>query len=143
MQFGGGIRTILMALRNHRRIMKMNTTPKTLTVCLAVLILSVGPAFSQNLLLDFNTPGQLANFNVFGTSNWGEGTTSGIGGGGGVNVTANNDATLTYKTSGWDFSTAGKTMLVSVLIKANAQTSGNKIQLGIINVVNNGLNANA
>src|SRR5947209_12729578 len=104
----------------------------------------VAPAFGQTLFLDFNTSGQFVNnFNIFGTSNWAESTTGGVGGSGGVNVTASNDSTVTYKTSSWNFSTNGAVMNVAVMVKANAQTSGNKLQLGIINVINNGFNANA
>jgi uncharacterized repeat protein (TIGR03806 family) len=108
-------------------------------------------AFGQTLFLDFNTPGQYTgNFNPWNDSSgnnagnyaFAESTSAGVNGSGGVNVFQNNDTTATYKGPAWNFSTNGATMILSVLIKANGQTSGNRTQLGFVNTNVNGLNNN-
>src|SRR4051812_31145147 len=97
------------------------------------------PAFSQTLLLDFNTPGQYsANFNPWndsggvnaGNYSFTESTSAGVNGGGGVSVFQSTDTSATYNGSGWDFSTSGATLILSTIIKANGQTSASKVQLG-------------
>jgi PKD repeat protein len=107
----------------------------------------------QTAFQDFNVPGQYNNsFNPFenagtgtngGSYSFQEGATVGVGGSGGVSVFQNNDTTATYIKASWDFSTNGAVVTVSLILKANSQVSGNKIQLGLINTNNNGLNANA
>ena len=109
-------------------------------------------AYGQTVFLDFNTAGEYtSNFNPWndaGGANGGnysfqESTTGGVGAGGDVSVFANNDTTATYNGGSWDFSTNGASLTVSTMFKANGQTSGNKIQLGVLNTANNGLNNNA
>jgi hypothetical protein len=115
-------------------------------------LLTVTPlAQAQTLFLDFNTVGQYTNnFNPWNDNGGGNGgnycfsESAGVGAGAsrGVSVFQSTDTTATYRTSGWDFSTNGATLILSALIKANGQTSGNKVQLGIINTNGNGLNNN-
>jgi hypothetical protein len=104
----------------------------------------------QTAFQDFNTPGQYTNdFNPFANSGTGanggnysfqEGIAVGVGGSGGVSVFQNNDTTATYNKASWDFSTNGASVTVCLLLKANSQACGNKIQLGFLNTNNNGLN---
>ncbi len=110
------------------------------------------PAWGQTAFLDFNTVGQYTNnFNPWNDSTGANGGNycfmeslyAGVGGSGGVSVFQSTDTTAAYKSGSWDFSTNGATLLLSTFIKANGQTSGNKVQFGILNVNNNGLNANA
>src|SRR5258706_1833490 len=117
-----------------------------LTACV-----SLAPAFAQTVFLDFNTAGQYSsNFNAWndnGGDNGGvhsfiESATGGIGGAGGVSVFQNNDTTATYKSGSWNFSSNGAALILSTLVKANGQASGDKVQLGIINTNYNGLNNN-
>ena len=109
-------------------------------------------AYGQTVFLDFNSPGQYTgNFNAWndaGGNNGGnydftESSTAGVGGGGAVAVVASTDTTATYKTGSWDFSTNAASLTLSVWLKSNGQVSGNKVQLGILNSTNNGLNGNA
>ncbi|HLH52414.1 MAG TPA: choice-of-anchor D domain-containing protein [Verrucomicrobiae bacterium] len=108
-------------------------------------------ARGQTTFVDFNTPGEYTNnfnpWNDNGGNNGGnysfvESSTAGVGGSGGVSVFQNNDTTAICTNNSWDFSTNGATLTISVLIKANGQTSGNKVQLGILNTNNDGLNNN-
>ncbi|HTL17047.1 MAG TPA: hypothetical protein VL793_07410, partial [Patescibacteria group bacterium] len=117
---------------------------------LPLLFLLAGISGSaQTAFLNFNNPGQYsANFNPFagGGNNFSfvQSATGGVGGSGSVSVNQNVDTTATYVARSWDFSTNGATITVSTLFQANAlANSGDKIQLGIINVNNNGLNNNA
>src|SRR6185369_10970374 len=107
---------------------------------------------AQTVFVGFNTPGQYTNsFNAWndaggidgGAYSFLETPTNGVAGGGGISVFQNNDTTATYKLGSWDFSTNGSAILMSVMIKANGQVSGNKVQFGILNSNANGLNANA
>lgn len=109
------------------------------------------PAAAQTVFLDFNTAGQYTgNFNPWndnggvngGNYSFQENTTDGVGGGG-VAVFQSVDTTATYKSGSWNLSTNGATVLVSVLIYADGQSSGDKVQLGLINSTTNGLNSNA
>src|SRR5690242_4988190 len=106
----------------------------------------------QTVFLNLNAPGQYAsNFNPWndstgvnaGNYDFAEGTTSGVNGGGGVSVFQSTDTTATYNGSGWDFSTNGAALIVSTLVKANGQVSANKVHLGFLNSVTNGLNNNS
>ena len=104
---------------------------------------------AQTAFVDFNAAGEYsANFNPFaggGNSfSFAESATGGVAGSGCVSVFQNIDTTATYNAGSWDFSTNGAVITVSTLMKANAlANSGDKVQLGIINVNNNGLNNNA
>jgi hypothetical protein len=113
--------------------------------------LGVAPAFAQTVFLDFNTAGQYTgNFNQWNDvggadgGNYGfvESATGGAGGSGCVSVFASTDTTATYNSGSWNFSTNGAVIIVSTMVVANGQTSGNKVQLGILNANNNGLNSN-
>jgi hypothetical protein len=106
---------------------------------------------AQTAFLNFNTVGQYTNnfspWNDNGGANGGdysfeENTHDGVGGSGGVAVFANNDMTATYKSGSWNLSTNGATVLVSVLIYTDGQSSGDKVQLGVMNSTTNGLNSN-
>jgi uncharacterized repeat protein (TIGR03806 family) len=120
----------------------------------AIVLFAVGSgtfAFGQSLFINFNTPGQYtANFNPWNDSSganggnyaFAESTTAGVNGSGGVSVFQNTDTTATYNGNGWNFSTNGATLIVSALIKANGQVSGNKAQLGFLNCTTNGFNNN-
>jgi len=123
---------------------------------LAVLCWTLGvggglsPCVAQTVFLNFNTPGQYtSNFNPWddnagvngGNYSFAENATDGVAGTSGVSVFTNNDMTAVYR-SGWNFASSGATILVSVLVNANGQTSGNKVQLGILNQTTNGLNSN-
>ncbi len=107
---------------------------------------------AQTLLLNFNTSGQYtANFNPWNDSGganagnycFAESGTAGVGGSGGVSVFQNTDTSATYNGASWNFSTSGAALIVSALIKANGQTSANKVQLGFINTNGNGFLNNA
>ena len=124
----------------------------SLTFVLASLLFSSAVAPGQTLFLDFNAPGEYTNnfnpWNDAGGANAGnfafsEAPAAGVGSGGGVSVFQSTDTTATYKSESWDFSTNGASLTISVLLKANGQVSGNKVQLGILNSNNNGLNNNA
>ncbi|HEX4645106.1 MAG TPA: fibronectin type III domain-containing protein, partial [Verrucomicrobiae bacterium] len=121
-------------------------------ICLvAALCAWTVPSPAQTVFLDFNTVGQYTNnFNPWNAANNGanglnysfmESPTAGVGGGG-VSVFQNTDTTAIYKSGSWDFSTNGSTITASLMVKANGQSSGSKIQFGIINTNNNGLNDN-
>jgi hypothetical protein len=117
------------------------------------VVVCVKPGWGQTVFFDFNTPGQYASsFNPWqdnggmngGNYSFVESTTGGVGGSGDVNVFQSTDTTAVYNGGSWDLSINGAAIIVSTLIKANSQSgSGNKVQLGVMNVNNNGLNANA
>ena len=109
------------------------------------------PAPAQTVFLDFNTPGQYTgNFSPWndnggvngGAYSFMESPTGGVGGSGEVSVFQSNDTTAAYNGGSWDFSTNGAAVILSVLLKANGQTSGNKVQFGLLNSDANGLNNN-
>ena len=117
-------------------------------------LLSLGSWLSpaQTVFLDFNTPGQYTgNFNPWNDANGADGgnyafmesSTAGVAGSGGVSVFQSTDTTATFIGGSWDFSTNGAVLTLSVMVKANGQTSANKVQLGFLNVYNNGLNNNS
>ena len=107
----------------------------------------------QTAFAGFNTVGQYTNnFNAWNDNGSGanagvycfqENTTDGVGGSGGVSVYQSTDTTATYHGSSWNFAGKGTTIIVSTLVYAAGGNSADKIQLGIINSTNNGLNANA
>src|SRR3569833_2880470 len=116
------------------------------------LVLIALPAIAQTAFLDFNTTGQYTNnftpWNDNGGGNGGaygfaENPSAGVTGRGGVSILNNNDTTAAYRSKSWNFATNGSTIIVSVLVFANGQTSGDKVQLGIMNSNSNGLNSNA
>src|SRR5260221_729933 len=125
---------------------------KSAHVILLSVCLWAGRSFAQSVFLDFNTPGQYAgNFNAWndngaggngGNYSFSENTTAGVGGSGNISVFQSNDTTATYKNGSWDFSSNGAALTLSVLLKANGQTSGNKVQIGILNSITNGFNSN-
>ena len=111
---------------------------------------------AQNVSVDFNTPGQLANqFNIYQNATPGLGSPyaqypiGGLGDGGAVavlpgatNVTP--DATAIFKNQSLDFSSAGAQLNISEYINVVAQTgSGNRLlQLGFVNENTSGMNGN-
>ncbi len=106
---------------------------------------------AQTAFLDFNTVGQYTNnfnpWNDNGGANAGayafeENASDGVGGSGGVDVDQSTDMTATYKSGSWNFATNGSTLIVSTLIYAAGGNNADKIQLGVVNVNNNGLNSN-
>ncbi|HEV2208470.1 MAG TPA: chitobiase/beta-hexosaminidase C-terminal domain-containing protein [Verrucomicrobiae bacterium] len=120
---------------------------------LSFALLSVFPTLGQTAFLDFNVPGEYTNnfsaWNDIGGGNNGgtyafaENPAAGVGGSGAVAVINSSDTTATYSSGSWNFSTNGSTITVSLLLYTDGQTSGNKVQLGVINSTTNGLNANA
>src|SRR6266853_5555132 len=110
---------------------------------LAACWFAAGSALGQTAFVDFNSPGQYTNhFNpsnggVAGDYSFMENTTAGVGGGGGVSVFQSTDTTAVYTNGSWDFSTTGATLYLSAMVLANGQVSGNKVQLGILNLYNN------
>jgi uncharacterized repeat protein (TIGR03806 family) len=139
----------------HPGYPRRTTPPSLLSLVRIRLILagcyclSVIAGFSQTLFLDFNTVGQYTNnlipWNDNGTGGYSGNTCytesggSGVGGSRGVSVFQNVDTTATYTNGSWDFSTNGAAILMSVLVKANGQVSGNKVQFGILNTNMSGL----
>ena len=116
----------------------------------ASILLTAG-AGAQTALVDFNVPGEYTNHFFPWNDNGGvngtdfafeENTTNGVGGSGGVAVFQSSDTTATYKSGSWNLSTNGATILVSVLVYTDGQSSGDKVQLGVINSTTNGLNSN-
>src|SRR5258707_7118808 len=117
-----------------------------------LLALAELPALAQTVFFDFNIKGQYTNnFNPWndngahGNGNnysFAESTNAGAGGSGGVGVFQSNDTTATYKNGSWNFATNNATISLSVLVQANGQSSGNKLQLGILNTNANGFNSN-
>ena len=110
------------------------------------------PALSQTRFLDFNATGQYsANFNPWndngglnaGNYAFAESATAGVNGSGGVSVFNTNDTSATYNGGSWNFSTNGAAMAVSVIVKANGQSSANKVQVGILNTNGNGFYNNS
>ncbi|HWD93449.1 MAG TPA: GH92 family glycosyl hydrolase [Verrucomicrobiae bacterium] len=107
---------------------------------------------AQTAFFDFNTPGQFAgNFNQWddngsgangGSYSFTESPDGGVGNSGAVGVVQSQDTTATYGGGSWNFSTNGAVMVLSVLMKANGLSSGNKIQFGIQNSATNGFNGN-
>ncbi|MGO8699486.1 MAG: chitobiase/beta-hexosaminidase C-terminal domain-containing protein [Limisphaerales bacterium] len=110
-----------------------------------------GQTMAQTAFVNFNTPGEYtANFfpwndngGVDGANSaFQENATDGVGGSGGVAVFQSTDTTATYKSGSWNLSTNGATVLVSVLIYTDGQSSADKVQLGVMNSTTNGLNSN-
>lgn len=132
--------------------MKAPYLPARRLCVLAGFCLGITCASGQMAFVDFNAPGSLTNnfslWNDNGGNNAGnyafaEGLSAGAGGSGGVSVINNNDTTATYRGGSWNFALNGATLIVSTLIYTDGQTSGDKVQLGIINSTTNGLNSNA
>src|SRR5271168_2357029 len=116
-----------------------------------LLLLCQTTSFAQTAFLNFNTVGQYTNnFNPWndnggvngGNYSYEENTTNGVGGSGGVAIFQSTDMTATYNAGSWNLATNGATVLVSVLIYTDGQSSGDKVQLGVINSTANGLNGN-
>lgn len=116
-----------------------------------LLVAGILTARGQTVFFDFNTPGQYTNnFNPWndvggvngGNYSFAESPSAGVGGSGGVSVFQSSDTTATYANGSWVFSTNTASLTISTLVQANGQISGNKVQLGILNSNNNGLNNN-
>lgn len=118
---------------------------------LFLLMGALSAAPGQTAFFDFNTLGQYTNnFNPWndvggvngGNYSFDEGASAGVGGSGGVSVFQSTDTTATCTNTSWDFSTNGASITISTLVQANGQISGNKVQLGVLNTNDNGLNNN-
>ena len=118
----------------------------------AVFCLNTATGQAQTAFLDFNLVGEYTNnfnpWNDTGGVNAGayafeENTSDGVGGSGGVEVDQSTDTTATYKSGSWNLATNGSTIIVSTLIYAAGGNDADKIQLGVLNVNDNGLNSNA
>ena len=129
------------------------SSPNALSLLFSLALTGVGGAVchAQTAFLDFNTAGQYSNsFNPWNDVAGADGgnyaflqiPTNGVGGSGCVSVFQTSDTTATYKAGSWDFSTNGAAVTASLLIKANGLVSGDKVQLGLLNMNNNGLNNN-
>ena len=136
------------------RVLSRQTDANIYVPLLCTALFSLGSCLSpaQTVFLDFNTPGQYTgNFTPWNDTggvdggNYGfmESSSSGVAGSGGVSVFQSTDTTASYRAESWDFSTNGAVLTLSVMVKANGQTSGNKVQLGFSNANNNGLNNNS
>jgi hypothetical protein len=117
----------------------------------------------QSFFVDFNTANQFTdNFNVyqnaatpvvsFTGSPYTQGAASGIGGTGGIDVTAGggttgltSDSTAIYKNSTFDFSTSGTSLTISAMMKIipTSETGNRLLQLGFVNDPTSGMNGNA
>jgi hypothetical protein len=135
--------------RFHLRIASWMRASGLAGICLGLSLMGVS---AQTVFLNFNTAGQYtANFNEWndtggvngGNYSFTESASGGVNDSGCVSVLESSDTTATYKSGSWDFSTNGATVVLSVMVKANGQSSGDKVQLGLMNVNNNGLNDNA
>jgi predicted alpha-1,2-mannosidase len=124
---------------------------KPLVLCAFVLLgTSLTPA--QTAFFNLNTAGQYTgNFDQWNDNGSGgnagnyaftESSTGGAGNSGCVSVFQSADTTAAYKSGSWNFSTNGATVVVSALIHADGQSSGDKVQLGILNSHTNGFNSN-
>jgi hypothetical protein len=111
----------------------------------------VASSVAQTAFLNFNSAGQYTNnFNPWNDGSgvngdnysFTENPTAGVGGSGGVTVFASTDMTAAYNGGSWNLSSNGATIIVSVMIQANGETSGDKVQLGVMNSDTNGLNSN-
>ena len=108
---------------------------------------------AQTAFVDFNIAGEYTNnFNPWndngsgvnaGNYSFAESASDGVGGSGGVAVFANNNMTATYNAGSWDLSTNGATAMASVMVYADGEASGDKLQLGFINTDTNGLDNNS
>jgi uncharacterized repeat protein (TIGR03806 family) len=136
--------------RRLKAFVQILTSRKRFALLIAVVSLAAVSTEAQTVFLDFNTTGQYTNnFNPWNDSNstnagnysFSESASAGVAGTRGVSVFQNSDTTATYKTGGWDFSTNGATISASILIKANSQTSNNRLQFGIMNTNYAGLNS--
>src|SRR5258708_15068596 len=124
-----------------------------LTGVLISIWMRASPPRAQTLFLDYNTAAQYtANFNAWndngsgsngGNYSFAESPSAGLDAAGGVRVFQNSDTTASYKSGSWSFAANGATIILSSLVKANAQTSGNKVQLGILNCNTNSFNGNS
>jgi hypothetical protein len=107
--------------------------------------------FAQTVFVDFNTAGDYSNnfspWNDAGGANgaaysFAENPTNGVDGSGGVSVFQSTDMTATYESGSWNFATNGAAIVLSTLLYAAGGDNGDKIQLGLVNSVTNGLNSN-
>jgi Immunoglobulin domain len=101
----------------------------------AVLTVNTNASEGQNLLLNFNTPGQYTgNFNNPGTASpCTETNAGGVTNSGAILVTGA-DGNATYNAGTWDFSTNTAWINVSMMVKIQQATStADKIQLGLVN----------
>jgi hypothetical protein len=130
---------------------------KTTYLATMALCVSALSTFAQNVSVDFNTPGQLANqFNIYQNATPGLGSPyaqfpiGGLGNGGAVavlpaatNVTA--DSTAIFKNQSFDFSKTGAQVGISEYINVVANTAGGNrlLQLGFVNENTSGMNGNA
>ncbi|MDB6037014.1 MAG: hypothetical protein JWM99_855 [Verrucomicrobiales bacterium] len=134
----------------------------TLPVLIAV-IMHLSRANAQNVSVNFNTPGDLANkFNVYqnatpplvvspgaATSPYSQTTSGGAGGGGGVGINSGTgitaDSTGIYKNSSFNFANSGTTVTITSLLNVTANTGGGNrlLQLGFVNENTSGMNGNA
>ncbi|MDB6065208.1 MAG: pyrrolo-quinoline quinone [Pedosphaera sp.] len=138
----------------QKRIGMSPTKTQALIAVYALILfrLSLSPCAAQTLFLDFNTAGQYTgNFNSWndnggvngGNYSFIQSTSAGTGGGGGISVFQSTDTTATYQSGSWNFATNGATLVLSMLVHADGQTSNNRFQFGIINTTANGLNGNS
>jgi hypothetical protein len=130
---------------------------KHLTVPVLIAVIAhLARANAQNVSVNFNTPGDLANkFNIYqiatpaATSPYSQITSGGAGGGGGVGISSGTgitaDSTGIYKNSSFNFASSGTTLTITSLLNVTANTAGGNrlLQLGFVNENTSGMNGNA
>ncbi len=100
-----------------------------------LLVLLSKSVVAQNLLLDFNTPGQYTgNFNNPTTASPCTETNAGGVGNSGALLVTGGDGNAIYNSGTWNFSSNGAAISVSLMALIQQATgTGNKFQLGILN----------
>ena len=142
--------------------MQMKAVNRVHVGYLAVLGASLVMAQAQSFIVNFDTPGDLANnFNIYQNTSppvvnaatgspYSQSLTGGVGGSGSVSIATpaagiTPDSTAIWKNSSFDFSTAGATVNVSAYVDVIPPTeAGNRLlHLGFANENTSGLNGNA
>ncbi len=120
------------------------------SLLLMLPLLAAHSLFGQAAFIDFNSVGQFTNNfsgRNFQTANtvgvWYETNGAGVSGSASLDGINNsgNDTTMTYGTDAFDFSTDGKTLNVSMMVKIKSPTAAAKaLQLGFISSTNLSMN---
>lgn len=124
------------------------------TACNGFVLLLLGtlPSLAQSAFVNLDAPGQYtANFSQWNDNGGGgdggnyafaQSAMGGVENSGCASVFQSTDTTATYKNGSWNFSTNGAVVVVSAMVHADGQSSGDKLQLGVLNCHTNGFNGN-